>query len=106
VSDTAFCVTSSMPAHGVLVLAVVGELDADTSDLLTSEFDQWLGISELVIDLHDCTFIDSRGLGALIECRRQIGFDATMRLLGVPSSIGHTLRLAGLETALGLDAVA
>lgn len=105
-SDETFRITSAMPTPGVLTLEIVGELDADTSELLTDELARWLGVAELIIDLHACTFVDSRGLRALIECRRQVGFDATMRLLGVPSRIDHTLRLAGLEATLGLDAVA
>ena len=39
----------------------------------------------------------------MLECRHQIGDAAVMRLVGVPSNIEHTLRLAGLETVLGLD---
>jgi anti-anti-sigma factor len=105
-SDDTFHITSSMPAPGVLVLGVVGELDADTSDQLLNEFDRWLGLTELIVDLHDCTFIDSRGMAALVECRRQIGPDATIKLLRVAPDIEHRLRIAGLETTLGLDAIA
>ncbi len=101
--DPEFSITSSMDDFGVLTLKVVGELDADTSNRLTGELGNWLGITELIIDLHDCTFIDSRGIGALLECRTEIGHRAAMRLIGVASRIDYTLRLAGLETVLGLD---
>jgi anti-anti-sigma factor len=101
--DREFCITSSMDDFGVLTLKVAGELDADTSHLLTAELGQWLGISALIVDLHDCTFVDSRGLTALLGCRREIGAAAPMRLLGVAPNIDHTLRLAGLEGMLGLD---
>ena len=103
--DDEFHVEASMSGYGALLLRVVGELDAATSDELIAALSEWLGITELTVDLSECTLIDSRGLKAVLECRHQIGEAAEMRLVGVPSNIEHTLRLAGLETVLGLDRV-
>jgi anti-anti-sigma factor len=103
VVDEEFSVTASMSTLGVLTLQVVGELDAATEDRLTDELTPWPRIHELIIDLQECTFIDSRGLRALLECQHRIGSRASMRLIGVPSDAARTIRLAGLETLLGLD---
>jgi len=100
-----FSVVASMSALGVLTLKVVGELDAATETRLTEELDPWPGIHELIIDLEECSFIDSRGLRALLECQYMMGSRASMRLIGVPSDTARTIRLAGLQTLLGLDSV-
>ena len=101
--DEIFRVVASMPTLGVLTLTVVGDLDAATAHHLTEELGEWLGIDELIIDLHDCRFIDSHGLRALLDCRLGIGSQASMRVFGAPADVAATVRLAGLDTLLGLE---
>ena len=102
-SDQDFRIAASMPSHGVLVLEVAGELDMATAQRLRDELDQWLGITELTVDLARCTFIDSQGLHALLDCFRQMGPEATMRVVDAAPNVDHILRLAGFETLFGLD---
>ena len=98
-----FLVESETITPGVLMLRVVGELDAATADHLVQTLEQWAGISECVIDLSNCTFVDSRGLTALLMCRRVIGESTPMRLIDPLPNVEHVLRIAGLQTYLGLD---
>ena len=58
--DDEFHVEASMSGYGALMLRVVGELDAATSDELIAALSEWLGITELTVDLSECTLIDSR----------------------------------------------
>ena len=92
-----FRVESSMSELGTVMLSVRGELEATTADVLVDELCQWLGIRECVVDLGGCDFLDSAGVRALIECRHQIGPDATMRLVGLSPQVERTLRRVGLD---------
>jgi anti-sigma B factor antagonist len=54
------------------VLAVGGELDAASTPELQASFDETLGRDgheAVVLDLADCTFVDSTGLHAIIDAR-------------------------------------
>jgi anti-anti-sigma factor len=56
----------------VTVFAVGGELDAASTPELQASFDQALrgvGGESVVLDLRDCTFVDSTGLHAIIDAR-------------------------------------
>lgn len=59
---------------GVLVLAVVGEIDLSTSGVLRHRLSRHLGrlvtpSCGVVLDLTGVTFLDARGLGVLLETR-------------------------------------
>jgi anti-anti-sigma factor len=92
-----FTVESSMSELGTVMLSVRGELEITTADTLVDELCQWLGIRECVVDLSGCDFVDSVGIRALIECRHQIGPDATMRLVGLSPHVERTLRRVGFD---------
>jgi anti-sigma B factor antagonist len=65
------------------VVAVTGELDAQTAPELTTTASAGLDAPEthqLVLDLSEVTFIDSTGIAALVRLRRRT-LDAGKRLL-------------------------
>jgi anti-anti-sigma factor len=99
-------IESDMTELGTLTMRIVGVLDADTAHRVDEALAEWLGISELVIDLSGCTFVDSDGISALLTCRHELAGGASLRLVGVHPNLEHTLRLAGLDTILGLNASA
>jgi anti-anti-sigma factor len=98
-----FEIESNMSSSGQLAIRIVGELDADTAHTLGDTVGEWLGITECEIDLSECTFVDSHGLTALLVCRHEIGESTPMRLVGLQPYVEHVLRIAGLQTILGLD---
>jgi anti-sigma B factor antagonist len=61
--------------HGqIKVLACVGRMDAQVSDLLKDRIRQLLdeGATRLVMDMEGLDFLDSSGLGALVSCLRRV----------------------------------
>jgi anti-anti-sigma factor len=106
VLENEFLIESEMNSPGVLTMRVVGELDAATADRLCETLGEWPDITECVIDLSDCTFIDSQGVKALLKCRREIGESIPMRLVGLSPDVERVMRLAGVDTYLGLNAPA
>lgn len=74
---------------GVAWLALRGELDIAATDLMmepvaTFERD---GVSSIVLDLRDLTFIDASGLHAILDARRRA------------EANGHQLRVVGVSRA-------
>jgi anti-anti-sigma factor len=72
--STDFAPTPSQLAAGALVVEVHGELDTTNSfdvreRLLASV---WDGCGVMVVDLTQCGFLDSRGLGCLIEASHRL----------------------------------
>ena len=74
---------------GVAVMALSGELDKATVPILRKTLAPFEGngVSTIVLDLRDLTFIDSSGLLAFLEARRRA------------MSNGHRLLLSGASPA-------
>jgi anti-sigma B factor antagonist len=85
---------------------VSGGLDAATGPLLIERVRRLCasGLGELTIDLDGLEFIDSRGLGALIHCRRLVHrHGAELHLLCTGGPARHLLEASGLDSVFGLD---
>jgi anti-anti-sigma factor len=104
--ENEFRIECDMTELGTLTMKVEGVLDADSAHHVDEALAEWLGVSALVIDLSGCTFVDSEGIAALLTCRHELGDSASLRLVGVRPNLEHTLRLAGLDTILGMTAPA
>lgn len=60
-------------------------------------------VDELVVDLSRVTFLDSTGLGALVQLQNYSrATDKRLALRGVPPSVSKVLTLAHLEDSFGL----
>jgi anti-sigma B factor antagonist len=69
-----FEVDSSPVGNGhALRVAVHGELDIASSERLKRAADAAIvGIQPLILDLADCSFIDSRGLGLILQIHKEL----------------------------------
>jgi anti-anti-sigma factor len=97
VTEIEFQASSELLAEDTRIVTVRGELDLYTAP----EFERALGLNgaaggRVVVDLTDCTFLDSTGLGILIAADRHNGGNG---LLIVASSL-EVLRAFGVS---GLD---
>ena len=92
--------------NGRLVLQVAGELDLAVTAELRSAADNALaaeGVELIVLDLEGVTFIDSTGLGTLVEIRNAaMQRGAAMRLDGVQAAPARVIEIAGLADAFGM----
>lgn len=58
---------------GALRVAVHGELDIASSERLKRAADAAsVGLQPLILDLSDCAFIDSRGLGLILQIHKEL----------------------------------
>jgi anti-anti-sigma factor len=96
-----FCVTRE---EGAAVCALRGELDLMTAPRLREELRPLLadaGIPSLTFDLADLRFVDSSGLQALIDFRRELDArGATMGVVRPQRTVRMVLRMMGLENVL------
>jgi anti-sigma B factor antagonist len=59
-------------AEGVAVIHVSGDLDLSTIGVFDAELEAALASERLVIELGDCTFIDSSALRALVRAQKLV----------------------------------
>jgi anti-anti-sigma factor len=85
-------------AAGARVVSVSGQLDLASSGRLSSLLDR-LSVerSALVLDLTDCTFIDSTGLAAILHGARPLVSFSVVSGDGVP---GELLRMTAIDEAV------
>jgi anti-anti-sigma factor len=86
---------------GSAVVIVRGELDIHTAERfrdVLSEVDAWRLGSRLVIDLTECSFMDSTALGVLVDASQRLG-DAP---LNVAAHVGalRVLTISGFDKVL------
>ena len=93
---------------GQSVLALSGELDIDSVGQVRIKVQERLADEPpevLVVDLAGLTFIDSSGLGLLIEIRRlALSADIRFEMTTVPSGPARVIAIAGLTETFGLPA--
>ena len=93
---------------GQSVLALTGELDIDSVGAVREKLQQRLAAERpqaLTVDLAGLTFIDSSGLGLLIEIRRlTLSADISFAMVNVASGPARVIAIAGLTETFGLPA--
>lgn len=86
-------------AQGVIVLAIMGRLDALSAPEMRPSIDEMVArrVQRVVCDLGELTMIDSSGVGAIVSLfkrLRTLGGDVKLAgLQGQPREIFHLLRL-------------
>lgn len=92
-------------------LALSGEIDLSTRDLLTGAARQLRDgrgryRHDVVMHMDGVTFIDATGLGALVELSSEVGADGMrLRLVGAGRGLRRLSGVCGLDAVLGLDPV-
>lgn len=93
---------SRQSVGGVPVVAVSGEVDVYSAPALKESLTELLqsGVNTVVVDLTAVAFLDSTGLGALVEARA-----ATTEAGGTLPLVCSQERIVKLFTITGLDGV-
>jgi anti-anti-sigma factor len=93
---------------GVVRIALSGDLDLAGVPALRDAVARVVDTSvrQIVIDCAALSFIDSSGLGCLVEIRNQAGADGrSLELTRVPPAAARTITIGGLAEVLGIDPV-
>jgi anti-sigma B factor antagonist len=97
-----FVVTISQQADRARV-EVRGELDVATGPALSDAVSALTGdgLAGIVIDLDGVTFVDSRGLSALLESFREAtDRDMTLRVVNLQPAVAKLFRITGVDAVL------
>jgi anti-sigma B factor antagonist len=89
--------------HDPLVIAPSGELDLHASRALAPELERVAtGDGELLIDLSEVSFVDSLGLGAILQVHRRLSQQGRAMAVVAPqgSAAAVLLNLSGLGRRL------
>jgi anti-anti-sigma factor len=92
---------------GGLALTVSGELDMATAPELREHLAAALdsGVTRIVVDLRDVTFVDSVGLAAVLHARSRLLAGGRLALIVAPGSYAQLmLEVAGMPRALAIFA--
>ena len=92
---------------GISLFNLTGELDHATAPELRRPLDEAIGAGEssVLIDLSDCSFIDSTGLSVIVHAHsRMLDGDCAGRLeICCPDAqVRRLLEITGIDRALGL----
>ena len=95
------------PLPSGLLLAVSGELDLATApglrERLAAAVDS--GMTRIVVDLREVTFMDSIGLAAIVHARSRLRAAGRLALVVAPDSYAQlVLDIAGMPRALAIFA--
>lgn len=85
------------------ILAVEGELDRVIVPLLEEKFAARLeeGERRLLLDLRDCTYVDSGGLGLILSLLRRVQPDGLLGIIDPSPPLRRLFEIAGLPSEEG-----
>ena len=93
------------PLPGGLMLAVSGELDIATAPALRERLAAAVdsGVTRIVVDLRDVTFMDSVGLAAVVHARSRLASGGRLALVVDPDSYAQlVLEITGMPRAFAI----
>ena len=101
-AEVDFRAISKRLADGTYVVSVIGELDLHTSPELEQVLELNGGTgTRVVVDLSECTFIDSAALGILVKATRLVG-PSTLPIVANSYAIVRALQVIGLDRHFAL----
>ena len=87
-----------------LTVFLTGKLDTESAPKLNAELAASLGgITELVLDMTDLSYISSAGLRTLLSAQKMMNRQGRMVLHGVRDSIRDVFRITGFLDLLTLE---
>jgi anti-sigma B factor antagonist len=93
---------------GIHAFAIAGELDQATAPLLREPLQESIsgGTTAVMIDMSSCGFIDSTGLGVIVEAWKTLqeedGEEAGLSICCPEPEVRRLLELTGLDQAIAI----
>ena len=87
-----------------LTVTLSGKLDSDSAPRLTAELAASLGgITELILDMTELSYISSAGLRTLLITQQKMNRQGRMVIVGVRDSIKDVFRITGFSELLTVE---
>lgn len=87
-----------------LCLAPVGRLDTTTASEFEKELETSLtGVTELVLDLKELSYISSAGLRVILKAQKQMNAQGSMKVTGANEMIMEVFEITGFSDILSFE---
>jgi anti-anti-sigma factor len=97
VMDSGFSIAVEASAPGSHRIAISGELDLATADRLNQALDEIPDEAIVLIDLRECSFIDSSGLASIVKARQcQEASGGQLAVFGAAHQVQRLFEVVGL----------
>ena len=90
--------------NNVLTLKIEGRLDTTTAPTLEKTINDILdGVTELILDMNQLTYVSSAGLRVLLSTQKKMNKIGTMKLIGVCEDVMEVFEMTGFVDILNID---
>ncbi len=89
---------------GVLTIALKGRLDTTTAPELEQEIKSSLdGVTELIMDFAELTYISSAGLRVLLSAQKKMSKQGSMKVIHANEMVKEVFDVTGFSDILGIE---
>ncbi len=89
---------------GVLTIALEGRLDTTTAPELEQEIKSSLdGVTELIMDFAELTYISSAGLRVLLSAQKRMSKQGSMKVIHANEMVKEVFDVTGFSDILGIE---
>ena len=90
--------------NNVLTLKIEGRLDTTTAPTLEKTINDILdGVTELILDMNQLTYVSSAGLRVLLSSQKKMNKIGTMKLIGVCEDVMEVFEMTGFVDILNIE---
>lgn len=90
--------------NNVLTLKIEGRLDTTTAPTLEKTINDILdGVTELILDMNQLTYVSSAGLRVLLSTQKKMNKLGTMKLIGVCEEVMEVFEMTGFADILNIE---
>ncbi len=88
--------------NGIFILTIDGELDLSSAPAVRDPLERAIagGTSRVLIDMLECTFVDSTGLGVLLHAAKRLGGEGGMAIVCTDEQIRRLLGLTMIDRTI------
>ena len=90
--------------NNLVILKIEGRLDTTTAPTLEKTINEIIeSITELILDMHELTYVSSAGLRELLSTQKKMNKLGTMKLIGVCEEVMEVFEMTGFADILNIE---
>lgn len=90
--------------NNLVILKIEGRLDTTTAPTLEKTINEIIeSITELILDMHELTYVSSAGLRVLLSTQKKMNKLGTMKLIGVCEEVMEVFEMTGFADILNIE---
>ena len=90
--------------NNLVILKIEGRLDTTTAPTLEKTINEIIeSITELILDMHELTYVSSAGLRVLLSTQKRMNKIGMMKLIGVCEEVMEVFEMTGFVDILNIE---